>query len=124
MKFPRVIAAPLSLRADKKARVWFQRWIDVHLPKPPPPASQDHMGLSDVLTDVTTRPHTPEAFRPFVAAHSEMNKETKGCDRLPPNTQRVILVASATTGTSIPTSLPTTILCFLNKRNVTVLQTN
>ena len=43
MKSPRVIAAPLSLCADKKARVWFQRWTDVHLPKPPTPAPQDHM---------------------------------------------------------------------------------
>ena len=34
VKSPRFIADPLSLCADKRARVWFQRWIDVNLPKP------------------------------------------------------------------------------------------
>ena len=65
MKPPRVIAAPLSLRADKKARVWFQRWTDVHLPKPPTPAPKDHTGLMDVLIDVATRLHTAEDLRPI-----------------------------------------------------------
>ena len=43
VKSPRVIVSPLSLRVDKKARVWFQRWTDVHLQKPPTPAPQYHM---------------------------------------------------------------------------------
>ena len=38
VKYPQVLAAPLSLRAEKRARVWFQLWIDVNLPKPPTPA--------------------------------------------------------------------------------------
>ena len=80
----RFLAAPLSLRADKRARVWFQRWTDVNLPKPPTPASQDHMGLTGILTDVATRLHTAKAIRPVVAAQREAEKETKGWDRLPP----------------------------------------
>ena len=51
-----------------------------------------------------------------------MEKETKGWNRLPPTDQRVILVASATTGTSIPTLPPPTIHRFLNARNATALQ--
>ena len=78
LAFLRVIAAPLSLRADKKSRVWFQRWTDVHLPKPPTPAPQDHMGLTDVLIDVATRLHTDEALCPVVAAQRETDKEIKG----------------------------------------------
>ena len=122
VKSPRVLAAPLSLRADKRARVWFQQWTDVNLPKPPTPAPQDHMDLTDILTDVATRMHTAEALRPIVSVQREMDKETKGWDRLPPTAQRVILAASATTGTSIPTSLPPTIHRFLNARNVLALQ--
>ena len=51
-----------------------------------------------------------------------MEKETKGWDRLPPTAHCVILAASATTGTSIPTSPPPTIYRFLNARNATALQ--
>ena len=35
VKYHQVIAAPLSLCADKRARVWLQRWTDVNIPKPP-----------------------------------------------------------------------------------------
>ena len=94
----------------------------MHLPKPPTPAPQDHTGLTDVLADVATRLHTAEAFRPIVAAQSETDKETKGWDHLPPTAQRVILVASTTTGTSIPKYPPPTILRFLIARNETALQ--
>ena len=83
---------------------------------------QDHMGLTDVLTDIATRLHTPKALRPIAAAQREMDKKTKRWDRLPPTAQRVILAASATTGTSIPTLPPPTIHRFLNTRNTTVLQ--
>ena len=62
------ITAPLSLRADKRARVWFQRWTDVNLPTPPNPAPQDHLGLTGVLTNVATRLHTEKALRLVVAA--------------------------------------------------------
>ena len=124
VKYPRVIAAPLSLCADKKARVWFKRWTDVHLPNPPTPAPQDHTGLTDVVADVATRLHTAEALRPVVAAQHKTDKETKGWDRLPPTAQCVILAESATTGTSIPKSPPPTIHRFLNARNTTAIQAN
>ena len=80
------------------------------------------MGLTDVLTDVTTRLHTAKALCPVIAAQRETDKETKGCDRLALTAQRVILAASATTGTSIPKSPPPTIHRFLNATNATSLQ--
>ena len=86
------------------------------------PAPQYHLGLTDVLTDVATRLHTAEALRPVVATQREMEKETKGWKRLPPTAQRVILAASATTRTSIPTWPPPNIHRFLNARNTTALQ--
>ena len=103
-------------------RIWFQRWIDVNLPKPPTPASQDHLGITGILTYVATRLHTVVALRPVVATHREAEKETKGWDHLPPIAKRVILAANATTGTSIPNSPPPTIHRFLNTRNATALQ--
>ena len=121
-KSPQVIAVPPSLHANKRACVWFRRWTDINLPTPPKPAPQDHMGLMCVLTDVATILHTTEAFCPVVASHREAEKETKGWGCLPPTAQRFILVASATKGTSIPTSPPLTIHCFLNARNSTSLQ--
>ena len=75
-----------------------------------------------MLTNVANRLHTAEALRPVVAAQRKAEKETKGWDRLPPTAKRVILAASATTGTSIPTSPPPTIHRFLNARNATDLQ--
>ena len=68
--------------------------------------------------------HTTEATRPVAATQREAEKETKRWDQLPPTAKRVILEASATTGTSIPTSAPPTIYRFLNERNVTALQTD
>ena len=94
----------------------------MNLPKRPTPAPQDHLGHTDVLTDVATHMHTAEALRPVVADQREMEKETKGRDRLLPTAQRVILAASATTGTSIPTLPPSTIYRFLNASNATALQ--
>ena len=80
------------------------------------------MGLTEVLTDVATRLKTAEALHPVVASQREAEKETKGWDRLPPTAQRVILAASATNRTSILTSRPPTIHCFLNVRNAMSLQ--
>ena len=71
---------------------------------------------------MATRLHSAEALRPVVAAQREAEKDTKEWDRLPPTAQRVILVARATTGTSITTSPPPTIHRFLNSRNATALQ--
>ena len=82
------------------------------------------MGLMGVLTEMEIRLHTAEALCLVCAAQREAEKETKGWDRLPPTEQRVILTASATTGTSILTSTPPTIHRFLNARNVTALQAN
>ena len=82
------------------------------------------MGLTYVLAYVATRLHTSKALRPVVAAQREMDKETKGWDRLLPTAQRVILAVSTTTRTSIPTSPPPTIHRFLNARNATALQAN
>ena len=122
IKYPRVLLAPLSLLTDKNALVWFQRWIDVNLPKLLTPAPQDHLGLTGVLTDVTTQMHTAKALRTVVAAHREMDKETKGWYHLPPTAQYVILAASATAGTSILISPLPTIHRFVNARNMTALQ--
>ena len=80
------------------------------------------MGLTSVLTDVSTRLKNAEALRPVVAAHCEAEKETKGWDRLPPTAQRVILASSATKETYIPTLPPPTIHHFLNSRNAISLQ--
>ena len=124
VKPPRVIADPLYLRADKRARVWFRRWTDVNLPTLLKPAPQYHMGITGFLKYVATRLHTVEALRPVVAAQGKAEKETKGWDRLPSTSQRVILSASATTGTSIQTSPPPRIHRFLNARNATALQAN
>ena len=81
VKSPQVITDPLSLQADKCARVWFYHWTDINLPNLPKPAPQYHMGLTGVLTDVMTRLHMAEALRPIVAAQHEA--ETK---RRPPPT--------------------------------------
>ena len=121
-KSPRVTTLPVSLSADKRARVWFRRWIDINLPTPPKPYTKYHMGLTGVLNDVATRLHTAESLRPVVNAHREAEKETKGWDRLPPTGQRIIPVASNNNRTSIPTSPPPTIHHFLNARNATALQ--
>ena len=59
-----------------------------------------------------------------VATQREAEKETKGWDCLPSTYKRVILAASATTGTSIPTTPPPTIHRFPNVRNVTALKAN
>ena len=67
VKSPRVLAAPLSLRADKRARL--VPTMDIrNLPKPPMPTPQDHLGLTGVLTNVATRLHSAKALRPVVAA--------------------------------------------------------
>ena len=124
VKYPRVIAPPLSLCSDKRAHVWFQLWRDVNLPTLPKPSPQDHQGLTVVLTDIATRLHAAEALRPIFVVQRETEKETKWWDRLPPTAQRVILAASATTGTSIQTLPPPTIHRFLNAMNATSLQAN
>ena len=75
-----------------------------------------------LLTNVTTQLHTVEVLRPVISAQRETEKEIKGWDHLPPTAQHVILAASATTRTSIPTSPSPTIHGFLNASNATALQ--
>ena len=53
VKSPRIIAAPLSLCADKRARVWFCRWAGNNLP-PTTNTPQEHRRLMGVLSDVAT----------------------------------------------------------------------
>ena len=124
VKSPRVTAAPLSLRVEKRARVWFCCWTDTKLRTPPKPAPQYHLGLTGVLNDVSTRLKTAEALRPVVSDQTEEEKETKGWYHIPPTAQRVILAAIATNGTYILTLPPPTIHRFLISRNVTALQVN
>ena len=58
VKSPQVTAAPISLRADKRARVWLYQWADTNVTTPPKLAPQYHMGLTGVLTNVATRIQT------------------------------------------------------------------
>ena len=104
------------------ARVWFHRWVDTNLPTPPKPVPQNHTGLTGVLNNVATRLQTAELPYPVIAVHREVEKETKGWDRLPPMDQQFILKESATNGTSIPTLPPPTLHRLLNTRNATALQ--
>ena len=83
---------------------------------------QDHTGLTGVLSNIATRLQTTEALHPVVSAQNKPKKKTNGCDRLSPMAQRVILLASATNGTFIPTLTPPILRRFLNKRNKTSLQ--
>ena len=79
VKYPRVIAVPLSLRADKRASVWFQHWTDVNLPTPPKPSPQDHMGLMNALTDVATRLHTArKRSAPLSPPRARQKKRQRG----------------------------------------------
>ena len=64
----------------------------MNLSKPPTPAPQDHLGLTDFLADVATRLHTAEALRPIIAAQREMDKETKEWERLSPTAIAFLLL--------------------------------
>ena len=108
VKSPQVIRTLLSLHADKCTHDWFRRLTDTNLLKPSKPAPKDHIDFMGVLTDKATKFHTSEALFPVIATQHKAENETKVGDCLPPTSQRVILTASATNGTSIPTSpLPT-----------------
>ena len=124
VKSPQVTLAPLSLCADKRARVWFRRWEETNLTTSPKPVPQDHTGLTVVLIDVANSLQTAEALHLIAATHHEEEKETKGWYCIPPTAQCVILAASVTNGTSIMTLPPPTLHCFLNGSNVTALQDN
>ena len=54
VNLPQVTVAPLSLYADKRARMVLS--LDRHqTPMPPKPAPQYHMGLTGILTDSSTK---------------------------------------------------------------------
>ena len=61
-KSPRITAAPLSLRADKRARVWFRRWSKTNLPTPSKTDLQDHTSITVALSYLSTRFQTAEAL--------------------------------------------------------------
>ena len=65
---PQVIAAPLSLFADKHARIWSHWWLGNNLPTPAKTTPQFHTGITVVLSNITTKLQTEEALRPVVAA--------------------------------------------------------
>ena len=108
VKSPRIIAAPLSLCTYKPSPVWFHQWLGNNLPLT---TNAPHYCtvLTGVLSDVTTRLQHAEDLRPVVVAQCNADKETKVWDRLLPTAKQVILVASASDGTPIPTSPPPTI---------------
>ena len=124
VKSPQVIAAPLYLRADKRVRVWFRRWYETNLPTPTKNDPQDHMDLTGLLSTLATSFHTTKALCPDISAQREAGKETKGWYRLLSIAQQVILEASATNRTSIPTLPPPTLHFFLNTHNAKALQSN
>ena len=68
---PQGTAVPLSLRADKRARVWFCWRADTNLPTPTKPVPQDHTALMGVLTDLATRLQTTEAPCPVATGQRE-----------------------------------------------------
>ena len=116
-KSPRVIAGQIYLCVDKLTQIWFRRWSRNSLPSPAKTAPQYRMGLTVVLSDIATRLQNAEALFPIVTAQNEEGKEAMGWDHFNPTAQQVILAASATSGTSIPTSSPSTIHFFLKARN-------
>ena len=78
VKSPRVIAAPLSLCAEKCVLVWFCRWSDTNLTMPTKTSPQYHTGLTGVLSDITTLLQTAESLRPIITAQHEAGKYIKG----------------------------------------------
>ena len=104
LKAPQVQAAPLSLRADKREKIWFRQWVDSILKHKAPPnkaAPQDHSGLTGVLSEVATRLQNEKSPHPVVPEQREADRETRGWDCLPPTAQQVILEASASNGITI-----------------------
>ena len=121
VKSPRIIDAPLSLRADKNTHIWFRQWSGNNLP-PTTNTPQYHTGITGLLSDVATRLQHTKYLHPVIAAQHEAYKETTGWDFHPPTAQQVILAASASDRTSTLIQLPPTIHQFLNTRNATNLQ--
>ena len=85
---------------------------------------QYHTLLTGVLSDVATQLQKSEDLRPVIMAQNKADKEMKGWYHLSLEGQRVILLASASGGTSIPTSPLPTIHQFLNANNATALQSD
>ena len=125
LKAPQVQTAPISLRAYKREKIWFGQLVDSNLKHQAPPnkaAPQDHSGLTGVLSEVATRLQNEKSPHPVVPEQREADRETRGWDRLPPTSQRLILAASAANGLTILLAPPPSIHRFLNARNTTALQ--
>ena len=125
MKSPRVTAAPLLLRLDKRAQTWLHRW----LAKDIAPLSIAiiaapwyHLRFTVILSIVAVRIQIAEALRPIVVAQHEADKETRGWEHVLPTAQCVILVASTAGVLAIPSAPPPLIHIFLNMRNSMALQ--
>ena len=122
VKSLQIIADPLLLHADECARVWFCQWSGNNLPPLTNAPPQDHTGLTGSLSNVLARLQKSESLHPVIAAQREADKKTKGWDSLSATAQQVILAASASNRTYIPTSPSPTIHQFLNAKNATNLQ--
>ena len=123
IKFTRVLASPLSLHAEKRARIWSQQWTDVNLTKPPTPAPRDHLGLTGVLTNAATWLHTSEALRLVVSAQRKAEKKRQRC-----GTASHQQLSASSWRRALPPEppfrpcRPPNIHRFLNARNATSLQ--
>ena len=122
---PRVQAALLSLRADKRATRSFRQWRDSKLKLqalPNKAAPQDHSGLTGFLIEVATHLQNAKSLCPVIAAQREADREKRGWYRLLSTSQRVILSASTANRLTILSAPPPSIHRFLNVRNSIALQ--
>ena len=77
-----------------------------------------------VLSEVSMRLQNTEDLFPVIAVHREVDRETRGWDRLPPTAHHVILAESADDGLTIPLEPTPSIHRFLNALTVMALQAN
>ena len=77
MKVPRVPPHP-SLHVDKHVRDWYRHWLVHHTPPPFTAMSQDHLGITGVVSDFTTRLQNAESLLPVAVAHHKADRETRG----------------------------------------------
>ena len=108
VKLPRVETGPLSLRADKWAKDWFRKWFSHHLAPLTTPISStphDYLVLKGLLIDVASWLQNEEATHPVIWAQLRVDQDTKGWDRLPPMSQRVILAVISLEGLNILSAL-------------------
>ena len=85
-------------------------------------APQDNSGLTGLLSEVATRLQNVEALRPVITSQRNAYMVTRGWDRLPPTSERLIFAVDVVDGLTIPLVPHTSIHHFLNERNATSLQ--